>query len=75
MTSVNLPMPAEVKLAIPFDGNRIAQVSRAPGAFRPTRRRPGWARRPRRCRLSQIVAASDHAELEAEVSGDRKVSG
>ena len=26
-------------------------------------------RRPRRCRSSRIVAASDHAELEAEVSG------
>ena len=26
-------------------------------------------RRPRRCRSSQIVAASDYAELEAEVSG------
>ena len=35
MKSVNLPMPAEVKLAIPFDGNRIAQVSGAPGGFPP----------------------------------------
>ena len=24
---------------------------------------------------SQVVTSSDHAELEAEVSGDRKVSG
>ena len=25
--------------------------------------------------VSQVVTPSDHAELEAEVSGDRKVSG
>ena len=36
------------------------------------RREWAWARRPRRCRLSQIVAASDHAEFEAEVSGDER---
>ena len=27
------------------------------------------------CIASQVVTSSDHAELEAEVSGDRKVSG
>ena len=51
---------------ITFDGDRIGQVSRAPGGF-PPNAAAVWLGAPDA--VLQIVAASDHAELGAEVSG------